>query len=175
MLSNVESNEKEPNSPPIIGSTEIQMIKALNLQGKFAKLRLMELLSTYSNSIKVFGIKLRRNPLNNRWFLSKSPEIIEYTSANPFQNKARLGATLMTIISAIYTAKKPVEKKYISELRKKASIDEDLKELMDLHFIRINNSKISLDPYLGYCVDFTTLFSKLEDAALKFDAETSLS
>ncbi|RLI66330.1 MAG: hypothetical protein DRO88_02055 [Promethearchaeia archaeon] len=175
LLSDSHKLDDSFDQPPIIGSTEAQIMKALGMRGKFAKLHLVELLNTYADSIRVFGLYIRKNPLNHHWFLTKSSAISDLISSNPFQNRPRLGATLMVIISAIFTSKKPVDKKYVLKLRKKVSIDHDLQELEDMHFIIVSNSTVSLHPYLGYCLDLEHLFTALENSALNFDSNQSLS
>ncbi|WP_457558832.1 hypothetical protein [Candidatus Harpocratesius sp.] len=158
-----------------IGSTEDQLIKSLGLSGKYAKIQLIQLLNSYAQAIRVFGLRVKKNQLNQRWFLAKSPEILESIGSNPFQNKPRLGATLMVIITSIMISKSPIDKARILELRKKQSIEEDLKALAKMNFIIISKSKISLHPNLGYYLDFSNFFSAVEHLSLKFDNQKSSS
>jgi hypothetical protein len=151
------------------GCTDTDMIDALGFSGKYAKIRLYSLLEAYQQAIKPFGLLLKKNPLNGRWFLGKPPAIIEATFSNPFQNKSRLAATLMVIVSLILIYQKPVEKARIKEIRNKQSIEDDLQELETMGFITISQSTVSLHPRLGYFIDFDKFVSDLESQAIKFD------
>ena len=154
----------------IIGCTEKNLLTVLGFRGKYAKLRLLTVMEEYSDKIKVFGLEVKINPLNNHWYLAKPAEILQITKSNPFFNKTRLGATLMVIITLVMLSQGPVEKSKILETRKKQSIDGDLEELVRMKYIIVDKSKVSLHPNLGYHLDLPEFLANIEKRAIKFDS-----
>ncbi|MHA1612854.1 MAG: hypothetical protein ACTSYU_12430 [Promethearchaeota archaeon] len=153
-----------------IGCTEKKLLEVLGFRGKYAKLHLITLMEEYSQKIKVFGLEVKINPLNNHWYLAKPAEILKITNSNPFFNKTRLGATLMVIITLVMLSQGPVEKSQILQTRKKKSIDEDLEELSRMQYIVVDKSKVSLHPNLGYHLDLPEFLNSVERRSLKFDS-----
>ena len=168
-----QAHYSDLDSPEIkseIGCTEKQLLELLGFRGKYAKLRLLTLMEEYCRHIKVFGLNVKINPLNNHWYLAKPAEVLQITHSNPFFNKTRLGATLMVIISLVMLSQGPVEKNQILQVRKKQSIDEDLEELARMQYIIVDKSKVSLHPNLGYHLDLPEFLANIEHRAIQFDS-----
>ncbi len=157
-----------------IGCTEKKLLEVLGFRGKYARLRLTQILDEYSKQIKVFGLEVKINPLNSRWYLAKPAEILQITKSNPFFNKTRLGATLMVIITLVMLSQGPVDKNQILQVRKKQSIDGDLEELARMQYIIVDKSRVSLHPNLGYHLDLPEFLASIEHRAIQFDSSQGL-
>jgi len=85
-----------------IGSTKKEILKALNIKTKNKSIYFQNLLINLSNYINPLGLQIRFNPIDSRWFLSFDSEISDIISANPFEGKPKLAATLLcTIINSL--------------------------------------------------------------------------
>ena len=148
---------------PIYGVTEDELLTTLHLTGQHARYQLLKLLNRFAHAITPFGLEIHQNPLNLHWFLRQSNEIQDFFQSSPFNTKPRLIATLTVIIALTLLEGHPVTDDQVENLRKKQSIQDDLRELIDHNFIQVHDSLIDLTPTIGYYVDFERFYNKLDE------------
>lgn len=146
-----------------IGATKKEIMNALNLKEKKDNYYLQELLTELSNYIEPLGLYIRFNPMDDHWFISHDFETSNLLSANPFEDKPKLAATLFCILVCCLTNSGPSSIKQIKKLRKKKGVRKDLQELEKMGYIDINDEKkeVFLTPLIGYKLDIQNLFIKL--------------
>ena len=147
----------------IIGASEEELCDYLNFSGKFAKIRLHELMDQFTKSISIFNLQIKQNPFNFRWYITQSSEIQEFFKSNPFSGKPRIAATLCTVLSLCLTNSGQIDINTVQKIRNKKDIRKDLLELEKFNFINIEKkgNQVSINPYLGYFMDiegFLNLF-----------------
>jgi len=146
-----------------IGASEDEILKALNFKDKNKSIYFQNLLNQFSKYIEPLGLQIRFNPLNSHWYISFDSDTTEIISANPFNGKARLAATLFCTLVCCFNNSGMTQIQKIKELRKKKDIWEDLKELKKRGFIEIdkNLNHVYLTPLIGYLLDLEKLFIKI--------------
>ena len=146
-----------------IGATKSEVLKELNITNKNKTVYFQHLISNLSNYIEPLGLQIRFNPIDSHWFISYEPDISNLISANPFEGRPRLAATLFcTLISCLQNSG---EGKIhdIEQIRKKKHVIQDLKDLEKKGYLEINSELglVYLTPLIGYQLDFEKLFIKL--------------
>lgn len=160
LLMHLLSNKKEISQ---YGATKEEIIKALNIRTKNQSVYFQYLISNLSNYIEPLGLQIKFNPINSCWFIAHESELSDFISANPFEGKSKLAASLFcTLVSCIKNSgngKIPE----IEKLRNKKSVLEDLKELEKMGYLKIDRdlNQIYLTPLIGYQLDLEKLFVKL--------------
>ena len=85
-----------------LGATKSEVLKELNITNKNKTVYFQNLIINLSNYIEPLGLQIRFNPIDSHWFISYEPDISNLISANPFEGKPRLAATLFcTLISCL--------------------------------------------------------------------------
>jgi len=150
-----------------IGSTKEEILNALNIRDKNKAIYFQDLIINLSNYIEPLGLQIRFNPLNSRWFTVFDSDVSDLLSANPFEGKPRLAATLFCTLVCCLKNLGTGKIHEIQKLRKKKGIIEDLKDLRKMGYLELdkNVEEVRLSPLIGYQLDFEKLFIKL---ALKF-------
>ncbi|TFG23443.1 MAG: hypothetical protein EU529_07450 [Promethearchaeota archaeon] len=146
-----------------VGATEEQVLQALNITGKNRTYYFQDLLTNLSKYIEPLGLEVKYNPIDSHWFLSFDSEISDTISANPFEGKPRLAATLFCVLVCCLQNAGIGKIQDIKKLRNKKKIMEDLKELEQFGYIEIlkNASQIQLTPLIGYQLNMEKLFIKM--------------
>ncbi|NHJ23432.1 MAG: hypothetical protein EAX89_02580 [Candidatus Lokiarchaeota archaeon] len=148
------------------GAPKEEILEVLGAKDKNSSIYFQKLLVQLSNYLQPIGMQIRYNPLNSYWYIRFESEISELISANPFEGKPSLAATLFCTL--IYCLKSSGNA-YISEIQKarnKKYIKDDLKELEVLGYIEIRKEteQVKLTPLIGYQLDIARL---LLNTALK--------
>jgi len=147
-----------------IGATKREILHTLNVKNKNKSGYFQNLITNLSKYIEPLGLQIRYNPINSHWFITYDSEVSDLISANPFDNKPRLAATLFCVL--VCCLKNPDGFSKITEIqniRKKKGILEDLKELQQKGYLEINKdlNQVKLTPLIGYQLDLEKLFIKL--------------
>jgi hypothetical protein len=147
-----------------IGASKKEILDMLNITHKNKELYFQELIINLSKYIEPLGLQIRFNPINSNWYISHDSQITDLTSANPFENKPRLAASLFcALVLSINNPTGIVKVSEIQEIRKKKTIYEDLDELEKLGYLEVDKKleQIKLTPLLGYHLDLDKLFINL--------------
>ncbi|MFX1571849.1 MAG: hypothetical protein ACFFB0_03795 [Promethearchaeota archaeon] len=150
-----------------IGATKEEVLNALNIKDKNKSIYFQDLITNLSNYIEPLGLQIRFNPLNSHWFILFNSDVSDFVSANPFEGKPRLAATLFCTLVCCMKNFGTGKIHEIRELRKKKGIIEDLNELKKMGYLELkkDSGEVKLSPLIGYQLDLEKLFIKL---ALKF-------
>ena len=152
------------NNVYVIGATKREILHNLNVKNKNKSGYFQHLITNLSKYIKPLGLQIRYNPINSHWFISYDSEVSDLISANPFEDKPRLAATLFCAIVCCLKNPNGLSKiTEIQKIRKKKGVIEDLKELEHKGYIEIdkNLKQVNLTPLIGYQLDLDKLFVKL--------------
>ena len=146
-----------------IGASKEEILKALNIHGKNESIYFQNLITHLSSYIEPLGLQIRFNPLSSRWYITFEMQTSDFFSANPFEGKTRLAATLFCALICCLKNLGIAKIQDIKEIRKKKHIIEDLKELGKLGYLELdeNLGKVKLTPLIGYQLDLNKLFIKL--------------
>ncbi|MFX0153163.1 MAG: hypothetical protein ACFE9Q_01445 [Candidatus Hodarchaeota archaeon] len=146
-----------------IGATRNEILNALNVKDKNKNIYFQNLIKNLSNYLEPLGLQVRFNPLNSYWYISFESETTELISANPFDGKPRLAATLFSILISSFSSQGVTNFQKIKEIRKKKGVLEDVKELEKMGFVIFekNLNIVSLTPLIGYLLNLEKLFLKI--------------
>jgi len=146
-----------------IGATKEEILKAINIHNRNESIHFENLITHLSNYIEPLGLQIRFNPLSSCWYIAFNRYTSDFFSANPFEGKSRLAATLFCIMICCLKNLGIAKIQDIKEIRKKKFIIEDLKELQNRGYIHLDKKlgKVSLTPLIGYKLDLNKLFIKL--------------
>ena len=112
-----------------IGATKEEILEQLNANHKNKFIYFQNLITGLSTYLEPLGFQIRYNPLDSHWFLNYDLEISELISANPFEGKPSLAATLLCTLTLCLKSSGVSSIHEISKLRRKKDIIEDLKAL----------------------------------------------
>ena len=152
------------NNLYIIGATKSEILHTLNVKNKNKSGYFQHLITNLSTYIEPLGLQIRYNPINSHWFLSYDSEVSDLISANPFEDKPRLAATLFCAIVCCLKNPDGISKiAEIQTIRKKKGVIEDLRELEKKGYLQIDKrlNHVNLTPLIGYQLDLEKLFIKL--------------
>lgn len=143
-----------------VGATKKEILHALHLKNRNKSVLFYRFITQLSQYIEPLGLQIRFNSLDSHWFLSYDSDLLDLTSANPFEGKPKLAATLFCVILCCVKNSGKAKIHEIKELRKKKNVAEDLKELVELGYIKIDRvlNQITLTPLVGYQLDIEKLF-----------------
>ncbi|MHA2399566.1 MAG: hypothetical protein ACXADU_11850 [Promethearchaeota archaeon] len=146
-----------------IGATKEEVLKKLNLYGKNESVYFHNLITHLSSYIEPLGLQIRFNPLSSHWYIAFETTTSEFLSANPFENKPRLAATIFCVLICCLKDLGRGKIQDIKEIRRKKHIIEDLKELEKLGYLELEEDLgiVSLTPLIGYQLDLNMLLVKL--------------
>lgn len=146
-----------------MGASKKEIIEKLHITGKNEQVYFHKLISNLSKYIEPLGLFIRFNPLDNHWFISYDMEVSNLVSANPFEDKPKLAATLFCVLVCCLSNLGHSKVKDIKDLRKKKGILKDLRKLEQLGYIKFNKeiNEVSITPLIGYQLDLPQLFMKL--------------
>ena len=146
-----------------IGASKEEILKALNIHGKNESIYFHSLITHLSSYIEPLGLQIRFNPLSARWYMAFERYTSDFFSANPFEGKKRLAATLFCTLICCLKNLGIAKIQDIKEIRKKKNVIDDVKELQDRGYIHLDEKlgKVSLTPLIGYQLDLNKLFIKL--------------
>jgi hypothetical protein len=146
-----------------IGKTEEEILQVLSIKDKNRTLHFQNLINNLSNYIEPLGLELRYNPIDSHWFISHEPEISDIISANPFEGRPRLAATLFCTLVCCLQNSGIGKIQDIKKLRNKKNVMEDLNELENMGYIEIKKDSmdIILTPLIGYQLNMEQLFIKM--------------
>ncbi len=150
-----------------IGASKKEIIEKLHIGGKNQDVFFYQFIKELSNQIEPLGLYIRFNPLDRHWFLSHDAGISNLVSANPFEDKPKLAATLFYVITCCLSNSGSSKIKKIKELRKKKGIMADLKELEEYGYVQLHLevNEVRITQKIGYELDLPKLFANL---SLKF-------
>lgn len=151
------------NNKHQIGATKKEILRTLNIKNRNKTVYFQNLITNLSKYIEPLGLQIRYNPIDSQWFISYDPEVSDLISANPFEGKPRLAATLFCTLTCCLQNYGEGKIHEIEKLRKKKQVIEDLKELEKRGYLQINLQlgQVRLTPLIGYQLDFEKLFIKL--------------
>ena len=146
-----------------IGASEGEILKALNVRDKNKSIYFQNLINHLANYLEPLGLKIKYNSLNSFWYLTFDSNTTEIISANIFDGKPRLAASMFYTIVSCFNNSGVTKVQKIREMRKKKGILEDLKELekMGLLVIEKDTNQVRLTPLIGYLIDLEKLFMKI--------------
>ena len=146
-----------------MGATQEEIIKILNINGKNESIYFQNLIRHLSNFIKPLGLQIRFNSLSSRWYIAFEMDTADLISANPFEDKPRLAATLFCTIICCLKSKGSGSIQQVKDIRKKKHVLADLKELEEMGYLDLyeNLNRVKLTPLIGYHLDLNNLFIKL--------------
>ena len=145
-----------------IGATREEILKSLNLKGKNESVFFQNLIIHLSNYLEPVGLQIRFNPLSARWYIAFEVHSSDFISANPFEGKSRLAATLFCSLICCLKNFGIGRVRDIKEIRNKKNVIDDLKELKEMGYLELGqgNKEVKLTPLIGYQVDLNKLFIK---------------
>ncbi|MHA2391632.1 MAG: hypothetical protein ACXAEX_06655 [Promethearchaeota archaeon] len=145
------------------GATKDEIIKSLNFSGKNETVYFQKLITQLSRYIEPLGLQIRFNPLSSHWYITFDIFSSDFISANPFEDKPRLAATLFCTLICCLKSLGSAKIQDIKVLRKKKHVIEDLKELMKMGYLELDEKleKVNLTPLIGYHLDINKLFINL--------------
>ena len=152
------------NNTHQVGATKSEILHTLNVKNKNKSGYFHNLITNLSKYIEPLGLQIRYNPINSHWFISYDSEVSDIISANPFDNKPRLAATLFCILVVCLNNPEGISLvSDIEKIRKKKHVLEDLKDLEQKDYIKIDKDRneVKLTPLIGYLLDLEKLFVKL--------------
>jgi len=148
-----------------IGATKKEILQALSISpsNRNESIYFETLITNFSRYLEPLGLQTKFNPIDDNWFISHENDISDMISANPFEGKPRLAASLFCTLICCLKNSGIGKIHEIKELRKKRQIIEDLKELEDAGYIEIDDGlmQVRLTPLIGYQLDIEKLFIKL--------------
>jgi hypothetical protein len=146
-----------------IGATEEEIIDILNVKNKNKSIYLQNLMKGLSNYLVPLGLHVKFNSLNSHWFISSDNEVTELISANPFEGRPSLAATLLCVLTSCLKNSGSASIQEIRKLRNKKDIMSDLKELEKEGFLSISKTtyQVQLTPLIGYKLDLHKLLLNL--------------
>lgn len=146
-----------------IGATEEEILDILNVKNKNKSIHLQDLMKGLSNYLIPLGLQVKFNSLNSHWYISSDNEITELVSANPFEGRPSLAATLLCVLTSSLknSGNAPIQE--IRKLRSKKDIMSDLKQLEKEGFLMIDKTtyQVRLTPLIGYKLDLHKLLLNL--------------
>jgi hypothetical protein len=146
-----------------MGASKEEIIEKLHINGKNEHVYFHRLLTNLSKQIEPLGLYIRYNSLDRHWFISHSSKVSELLSANPFEDKPKLAATLFCVLVCCHSNSGLTTINEIKDLRKKKGILKDLKALEDYGYVKLDTEKkeVKITPLVGYQLDLSKLFMKL--------------
>ena len=146
-----------------IGATKKEILEALNVKDKNKSIYFQSLISDFSKYLEPLGLQIKFNPLNAHWFISFEYDITNYFSANPFEGKPRLAASLFYVLENCFKNNGIGRIQEIKKMRNKKGVLDDLKELEAKGYIKIEKDKgqIRLTPLISYQLDLNKLLLTL--------------
>ncbi|MFW9825339.1 MAG: hypothetical protein ACFFE4_20525, partial [Candidatus Thorarchaeota archaeon] len=120
------------------GATQDEITKSLSIGGKNESVYFQELIARLSEYIEPLGLQIRFNPLSSHWYIAFDIYTAEFVSANPFEGRARLAATLFCALICCLKSLGTAKLQDIKELRSKKNVMDDLKELMKMGYLEID-------------------------------------
>jgi hypothetical protein len=157
------------------GATLEEISKKLNFTPKTESVKFHTLITHLSNYIEPIGLQISYNALDSHWFISHQEDLEEVISANPFEDKPRLAATLFVVLTVCL---KNIGRGKISEiqkLRKKKGIMKDLNDLEEIGYLSIEEEEniVKLTPLIGYQLDLEKLLVNLSLKIKKGDTKST--
>jgi len=146
-----------------IGATKIEILDKLNLKTKNKNIYFQRIITGLSHYLEPIGLLVKFNPLNDHWYLIYESEISDLISAQPFEGRPSLAATLLCVIICGIKSSGVAKFEDIKKLRKKKDVSQDLKDLAKCGYLTLNkgSSEIMLTPLIGYQLDIYKLFMKI--------------
>ncbi|MFW9952466.1 MAG: hypothetical protein ACFFKA_20290 [Candidatus Thorarchaeota archaeon] len=146
-----------------IGSTKKEILEILNVTSKNKSIYFQNLIIGLSNYLLPLGLEVKFNSLNSHWYIKYDTEVTELISANPFEGKPSLGATLLCVLTSCLINSGTSSIQQIKKLRRKKIIIDDLKELEKDGYLIIDKTtkQVQLTPLIGYKLDLHKLLVNL--------------
>ena len=146
-----------------IGATKKEILKSLNVKNKNKSVYFQDIITDLSKYIEPLGLQIHFNSLNSHWFIKYDSEITELISANPFEGRPSLSATLLCVLTSCLKNSGLTSIQEIRTLRNKKDVKEDIKILEKEGFLELDKktTNIRLTPLIGYKLDLQKLFVKL--------------
>jgi len=146
-----------------IGATEEEILDILTVKNKNKSVYFQNLITGLSNYLIPLGLQVKFNSLNSHWYINYDNEVTELISANPFEGKPSLAATLLCVLTSCLKNSGSSSIQEIKKLRSKKEIMGDLKELEKEGYIVISKTtyQVHLTPLIGYKLDLHKLLVKL--------------
>ena len=146
-----------------IGATEVEILDILNVKNKNKSFYFQSLITGLSSYLIPLGLQVKFNSLNSHWYISSDSEITELISANPFEGRPSLAATLLCVLTSCLKNSGFASIQEIKKLRNKKDIMSDLKELEKEGYLIISKTtyQVQLTPLIGYKLDLHKLLVNL--------------
>ena len=146
-----------------IGATKKEILKSLNVKNKNKSVYFQDLLTGLSNYLEPLGLQINFNSLNSHWYIIYENQLTDLISANPFEGRPSLSATLLCILTSCLKNSGYASFQEIRMLRNKKDVKDDIKILEKEGFLEIDKktTNIQLTPLIGYKLDLQKLFVRL--------------
>ncbi len=148
-----------------IGATKKEILDKMSIPSgnRDSTIYFNDLLLNLAKYIEPLGLQVQFNPIDSHWYVCYESDISDLISANPFENKPRLAASLFCIIMCTMKNSGVGKISEIKEMRKKKDILPDLMDLEEMGYIQINKelNQVKLTPLIGYKLDMEKLFVNL--------------
>jgi len=146
-----------------IGATKEEILEILNVKSKNDSIYFQNLINGLSNYLIPLGLQIKFNSLNSHWYINYDSEVTELISANPFEGRPSLAATLLCTLTSCLRNSGASSIQEIKKLRSKKEVIDDLKELEKKGYLVINKTanQVQLTPLIGYKLDLHKLLVKL--------------
>jgi len=130
---------------------------------KTSSIKFHTLITNLSHYIEPLGLQISYNPLDSHWFITHQNELEEMISANPFENKPRLAATLFVVLTICLQNLGRGKINDVQKLRNKKGIERDLKDLEEFGYLTIDDERVEvqLTQIIGYQLDLEKVLMNL--------------
>jgi hypothetical protein len=146
-----------------IGATEEEILDFLNVKNKNKSIHFQNLITGLSSYLVPLGLRVKFNSLNAHWYISSDSELTELISANPFEGRPSLAATLLCVLTSCLKNSGSASIQEIRKLRSKKDVMSELKQLEKEGFLIIDKTtyQVRLTPLIGYKLDLHKLLINL--------------
>ncbi|TFF88412.1 MAG: hypothetical protein EU550_01345 [Promethearchaeota archaeon] len=145
------------------GATLEEITNKFDWTPKTSSIKFYTLITNLSHYIEPIGLQISYNTLDSHWFITHQDELEEMISANPFENKPRLAATLFVVLTLCLQNLGRAKIAEVQKLRNKKGIERDLKDLEEFGYLIIDDEKneVQLTPLIGYQLDLEKVLMNL--------------
>lgn len=145
------------------GANEQELLQSLQLTDKNSKSNLNNLLAELSKNVGHLGLRLKYNSINGHWFLTFRDNIAYMTGQTETHVlSVKLAATLFSILMLSLTANGAISISELQEIRKKKNLMDDIEELVDLGYIKKNDSQVQLTAKVFYHIDLDEIMKEIK-------------
>ena len=146
-----------------IGATRDEICAKLGLTDRNADYKFWNLLQGLNKSLFPLGMVLKFNPINSHWYLGFQDKMEFKFGRSKHTLSPRISALLFTILILYVSKSTRITMGKIQELRNKQDISKDVRDLVRLGFITVEEDVVTLTPKVFYYVDVDELIEKIKE------------